>query len=70
MVFSQLDPQTRQPFYSPTILPTLVISVYSLSGSILTGRDAESLKEYALALKELAQEHQIYVVVGGGRIAR
>ncbi len=30
----------------------------------------KSLKEYAQALKELAQEHQIYVVVGGGRIAR
>ena len=36
----------------------------------MAGRDAESLKEYAKALKELAQEHQIFVVVGGGRIAR
>src|SRR5512137_1685555 len=47
-----------------------MIFVYSLGGSILAGRDAQSLKEYARALKELAQEHQIYVVVGGGRIAR
>jgi len=47
-----------------------MIFVYSLGGSILAGRDAESLKEYAQALKELAAEHQIYVVVGGGRIAR
>jgi uridylate kinase len=47
-----------------------MIFVYSLGGSILAGRDAESLKEYAQALKELAQEHQIFVVVGGGRIAR
>ena len=44
--------------------------VYSLGGSILAGRDAQSLQEYALALKELAREHQIFVVVGGGRIAR
>ncbi|MCX6679600.1 MAG: UMP kinase [Methanothrix sp.] len=47
-----------------------MIFVYSLGGSILAGRDAQSLKEYAQALKELAHEHQIYVVVGGGRIAR
>jgi uridylate kinase len=47
-----------------------MIFVYSLGGSILAGRDAHSLKEYAQALKELACEHQIFVVVGGGRIAR
>ncbi len=47
-----------------------MILVYSLGGSILAGRDAESLKEYAAALKELAADHQIYVVVGGGKIAR
>ena len=47
-----------------------MIFVYSLGGSILAGRDADSLKEYAQALTELAQEHQIYVVVGGGKIAR
>ena len=47
-----------------------MILVYSLGGSILAGRDAESLKEYATALKNLAQEHQIFVVVGGGKIAR
>jgi len=37
---------------------------------VIAGRDARSLSEYALALKELAEEHQIFVVVGGGRIAR
>ena len=47
-----------------------MILVYSLGGSILAGRDAESLKGYAQALKELAEEHQIFVVVGGGKIAR
>ncbi|NYT09842.1 MAG: UMP kinase, partial [Methanosarcinales archaeon] len=44
-----------------------MILVYSLGGSILAGRDAKSLQEYADALKELAKAHQIYVVVGGGR---
>jgi len=47
-----------------------MIFVYSLGGSILAGRDVQSLKEYARTLKELALEHQIFVVVGGGRIAR
>lgn len=47
-----------------------MILVYSLGGSILAGRDAKSLQEYAQALRQLAAEHQIYVVVGGGRIAR
>ncbi|MGV8174933.1 MAG: UMP kinase [Methanothrix sp.] len=47
-----------------------MIFVYSLGGSILAGRDADSLKEYAQALKDLATEHQIFVVVGGGKIAR
>jgi uridylate kinase len=47
-----------------------MILVYSLGGSILAGRDAESLKEYAAALKSLAEVHQIFVVVGGGKIAR
>lgn len=47
-----------------------MILVYSLGGSILAGRDAQSLQEYANALKQLSQEHKIFVVVGGGRIAR
>jgi uridylate kinase len=47
-----------------------MIIVYSLGGSVIAGRDASSLSEYARALKELAAEHQIFVVVGGGRIAR
>lgn len=44
--------------------------VYSLGGSILAGRDPQSLRRYADALKELAEDHRIFVVVGGGRIAR
>ena len=47
-----------------------MILVYSLGGSILAGRDPESLRLYADELKELAEEHRIYVVVGGGKIAR
>ncbi|HNX40226.1 MAG TPA: UMP kinase [Methanothrix sp.] len=47
-----------------------MILVYSLGGSVIAGRDAKSLSEYAGALMELAADHQVYVVVGGGRIAR
>jgi uridylate kinase len=47
-----------------------MIFVYSLGGSILAGRDSDSLHQYADALKDLSIEHQIYVVVGGGLIAR
>lgn len=47
-----------------------MILVYSLGGSILAGRNAQQLREYARALKDLAEEHKIFVVVGGGRIAR
>ena len=47
-----------------------MILVYSLGGSILAGRDVQSLREYADALRQLAREHQIFVVVGGGKIAR
>jgi uridylate kinase len=47
-----------------------MIFVYSLGGFILAGRDPESLRQYVQSLKELAVDHQIFVVVGGGRIAR
>jgi uridylate kinase len=47
-----------------------MIIVYSLGGSILAGRDAQSLRDYANALLEMAKDHKIYVVVGGGGIAR
>ncbi len=47
-----------------------MILVYSLGGSILAGRDKNSLSKYAEALKELAAENKIFVVVGGGKIAR
>ena len=47
-----------------------MILVYSLGGSILAGQDADGLRKYSDVLKALAKEHQIYVVVGGGKIAR
>ncbi|MBN1323727.1 MAG: UMP kinase [Methanotrichaceae archaeon] len=47
-----------------------MIIVYSLGGSILAGQDPESLRGYGKVLLEIAKEHQVYVVVGGGRIAR
>jgi len=47
-----------------------MILVYSLGGSILAGRNTKSLSEYAEALKRLAKENKIFVVVGGGKIAR
>jgi uridylate kinase len=47
-----------------------MIIVYSLGGSVIAGRDPESLRKYANALKQLSQDHKIYVVVGGGYIAR
>ena len=47
-----------------------MILVYSLGGSILAGRDSDSLRQYADILKELSKEHKVYVVVGGGKIAR
>jgi uridylate kinase len=37
-----------------------MIFVYSLGGSILAGRDAQSLQEYAQALKELDQVFTIH----------
>jgi len=47
-----------------------MIIVYSLGGSFLAGQSPEGLKQYADELKSLAKEHRIYVVVGGGRVAR
>jgi len=47
-----------------------MILVYSLGGSFLAGQDPAGLKAYAEALRELSQENRIFVVVGGGKIAR
>ncbi len=57
-------------FLSTPISVRSMILVYSLGGSILAGRDPSSLRDYANALLDLAKEHKIYVVVGGGKIAR
>ncbi|MCP1391716.1 MAG: UMP kinase [Methanothrix sp.] len=47
-----------------------MILVYSLGGSILYERSADELKNFARSLVDLAEYHQVYVVVGGGKIAR
>ena len=47
-----------------------MILVYSLGGSILYERTPDELKKFAGSLTELAADHQIFVVVGGGKIAR
>ena len=47
-----------------------MIIVYSFGGSILTNLDSEKIKKYAEALKDLSKDHKIFVIVGGGRIAR
>jgi uridylate kinase len=47
-----------------------MILVYSLGGSIVAGKDPEILRQYARMLQDLCKEHKVYVVVGGGRIAR
>jgi len=44
--------------------------VYSLGGSILYERSPDELKNFAKSLMDLAIDHQIFVVVGGGKIAR
>jgi len=44
--------------------------VYSLGGSVLWEKSPLELKDLAQALKEVASDHQVFVVVGGGRIAR
>ena len=59
----------RTFLFTPASVNRMIL-VYSLGGSILAGRDSDSLRQYADALKVLSKEHQIYVVVGGGKIAR
>jgi uridylate kinase len=45
--------------------------VISIGGSVLVSSlDPENIRSYAECIKELAKDHTIYVVVGGGRIAR
>ena len=45
--------------------------VVAIGGSILIkDYDSSRFKEYSKLLKELAQEHEIFVVVGGGKPAR
>jgi len=46
--------------------------VISLGGSVITPdeRDGEFLNRMAVLLRELASDHQLYVVCGGGKVAR
>lgn len=43
--------------------------VLSLGGSMLM-REANNLREYAEVLKKLSEQHQLFVVTGGGKTAR
>ncbi|MGB9902581.1 UMP kinase [Methanothrix sp.] len=47
-----------------------MIVVYSLGGSVLAAQDSAGLKRYAEKLREISRDNQLYVVVGGGAIAR
>lgn len=47
-----------------------MIVVYSIGGSVLAEQGQEGLRSYAKELKSIAESNKIFVVVGGGRIAR
>lgn len=47
-----------------------MIIVYSFGGSILANLDPERITRYAEAFKDLSKDHKIFIIVGGGRIAR
>jgi uridylate kinase len=47
-----------------------MIIVYSFGGSILANLDPERIMRYAEAFKDLSKDHKIFIIVGGGRIAR
>ncbi|MCX8207650.1 MAG: UMP kinase [Methanothrix sp.] len=47
-----------------------MIIVYSLGGSVIAAQDSAGLKRYAETLREISRDNQIYVVVGGGALAR
>lgn len=43
--------------------------VLSLGGSVFEG-EAERIKEFATVLDEISEEHTLFIVVGGGKMAR
>ncbi|MCL7475184.1 MAG: UMP kinase [Methanosarcinales archaeon] len=48
-----------------------MIIVVSIGGSVLTSDlDPERIQKYAKSIEQLAKVHTVYVVVGGGRVAR
>jgi len=47
-----------------------MIVVYSLGGSVLASQGSAGLKRYAETLKTISRDCQVYVVVGGGVLAR
>ena len=45
--------------------------VVAIGGSILLKEyDSKKFQEYSVILKDLSKEHELYVVVGGGKPAR
>ena len=45
--------------------------VITIGGSIIIkGYDYKKFRDYAKVLQDLSKEHQIFVVVGGGKTAR
>ena len=48
-----------------------MIIVVSIGGSVLTSDlDPERIQKYANSIEQLAKDHTVYVIVGGGRVAR
>lgn len=48
-----------------------MIVVISIGGSVLGGKlDSERLREYAGAIREIAAQHKVFIVTGGGAVAR
>lgn len=48
-----------------------MIIVISIGGSVLTSDlDPERIRTYAKSIEQLAQHNTVYVIVGGGRVAR
>ncbi len=48
-----------------------MIVVISIGGSIIVPKlDSKRFKEYAEAIKKIASQHRVFIIVGGGAIAR
>jgi uridylate kinase len=47
-----------------------MILVFSVGGSILSELEPQGMRKFADALQDIAADHQVFVVVGGGKAAR